>query len=537
MRRFACVLALACVVAVAPGSVSAGANPSLRQVVAQHLKAKWVSQGVQAWLNPPRAAGGAARAAEAGSSALGTNVDAASVNEDLLDGQSETAIAASASGRAMADWNDSTGFSFLQGNRLQASITGVGYSKDGGRSFTDLVGLQNPNPDQQWAGDPAMVSIDGGAHFIAGSLYFPSLMACGDGKPAQATVAIEVLTPTSTGVTMGKPVVVSKSGNVCQLFGPHPPPNVALLDKPFLSWDASSRTLVASFTRFFLDGSHSGQGEIDIARTHVPVNAEQVTSANFHTIAVWPEEPFDENSGAYPAIAPGGDTYVAWERNLDSNLFNGDGHIYEHIAMVPANATAPLRGGKHHPVVVTQGQVNATPVGGVRSLDGAVIAGYNRGLGNDFPRIAWNPVKDRVDVAWNDASLHPLGDIWVRSFSADLSAASLIGRANDDSDFTLHFLPALSVRSNGHICTSWYDRRRFGTTSARTDYFGECRAKPATQAPDFPITTGSTDWTNTSSLIIPNFGDYTDNTSVGTTTYYIWSDGRLGVPQPFVDHH
>jgi hypothetical protein len=264
MRRFACVLALACVVGAVSGSASAGAKLSLRQVVAQHLKAKWVSQGVQAWLNPPRAAGGTARAAAAGSPVLGSNVDAASVNEDLLDGQSETAIAASASGRVMADWNDSTGFSFLQGNRLQASLTGVGYSHDGGQSFTDLVGLQNPNPDQQWSGDPSMVSIDGGAHFIAGSLYFPSLLACGDGKPAQATVAIEVLTPTSTGVTMGKPVVVSKSGNVCQLFGPHPPPNVALLDKPFLSWDASSRTLVASFTRFFLDGSHSGQGEIDI---------------------------------------------------------------------------------------------------------------------------------------------------------------------------------------------------------------------------------------------------------------------------------
>ena len=49
------------------------------------------------------------------------------------------------------------------------------------------------------------------------------------------------------------------------------------------------------------------------------------------------------------------------------------------------------------------------------------------------------------------------------------------------------------------------------------------------------ITTGPTDWMNTSTLIIPNFGDYTDNATSGTTTYYTWSDGRLGVPQPFVD--
>ena len=95
----------------------------------------------------------------------------------------------------------------------------------------------------------------------------------------------------------------------------------------------------------------------------------------------------------------------------------------------------------------------------------------------------------------------------------------------------------MSVRSNGHICTSWYDRRRFGPDSAHTDYFGECRPSIGSNKADFQITTGATDWTNTSSLITPNFGDYTDNASAGTTTYYTWSDGRIGVPQPFTDHH
>ena len=186
--------------------------------------------------------------------------------------------------------------------------------------------------------------------------------------------------------------------------------------------------------------------------------------------------------------------------------------------------------------MITKGQINATPVGGVRSLDATVIAGYNRGTGNDFPRIAWNRVSGRVIVAWNDASLHPLGDVWLRSYSASLGNASAIAQVNDDSDFALHFLPAVSVRSNGHICTSWYDRRRFGPDSAHTDYFGECRPSIGANQADFRITTGATDWTNTSSLITPNFGDYTDNASVGTTTYYTWSDGRIGVPQPFTDH-
>ena len=111
----------------------------------------------------------------ASSLSFGSNVDAASTAEDLFAGQSETAIDASASGRVMAAWNDATGIAFPQGNRLQASITGVGYSKDGGASYTDLIGLRNPNPDQQWSGDPTVVSIDGGAHFVVGSLFLPSL--------------------------------------------------------------------------------------------------------------------------------------------------------------------------------------------------------------------------------------------------------------------------------------------------------------------------------------------------------------------------
>ncbi len=81
-------------------------------------------------------------------------------------------------------------------------------------------------------------------------------------------------------------------------------------------------------------------------------------------------------------------------------------------------------------------------------------------------------------------------------------------------------MPAVSVRGDGSIATSWYDRRRNGADSAQTEYFGEIRSSPASQARDFRITTGPTNWTNTSSFLIPNFGDYTDNASDGTTTYF-----------------
>src|ERR1700726_3858748 len=59
------------------------------------------------------------------------------------------------------------------------------------------------------------------------------------------------------------------------------------------------------------------------------------------------------------------------------------------------------------------------------------------------------------------------------------------------------------------------------------------------------ITNVASDWNADSSDIIPNFGDYTDNYVVarsfgppftGKIEYTAWSDGRLGVPQPFEAH-
>jgi hypothetical protein len=61
---------------------------------------------------------------------------------------------------------------------------------------------------------------------------------------------------------------------------------------------------------------------------------------------------------------------------------------------------------------------------------------------------------------------------------------------------------------------------------------------------DTRITSVASNWDNSTSDITPNFGDYTDNNIVttgtwpyvGSTLYVAWSDGRLGVPQPFEAH-
>jgi hypothetical protein len=551
----------------APAVSAARSGGALRAEVAKHLgDQRKLSAGAKMWLDgPPQPNEGQPRVRA--SIALGSNVDANDPNRDLVGGQSETAIAAqrTAAGKrlVLAGWNDASGF-VGSPTTTAGSLTGVGLSPDGGAHFVDLVGLPNNNVDQQWSGDPAIASLGDGSHFAVASLYFPSAQACTDGLPSQATVAVSIATVNAagTGATFTAPTVVARSGDICTIGTDSQPADLAELDKDWISYDPVSRRLAVSYTRFYLPpivcgpvtceptGPFSGNGQIETATATVPANPANLTAAAFaRPVAIWPEEPNCPagtpssptarcgafNQGAYVAVARGGVEYVSWERNLDSNTFNGDPYVYIHAARLAAWARTPSAGGPGHPVILSKGQPNGNTAGGVKGLNNTFIAGYSRGTGNDFPRIALLPNGTPV-VAWNDSSRHPLGDIYLRAASAALTTLSPIRKVNDDNSFALHFLPAVSVRADGTICTSWYDRRRSGPTSTLTDYFADCRTAAGTNGVDKRITTGSTDWAGTSSAINPNFGDYTDSATDGTRTYYTWSDGRLGIPQPFVDH-
>lgn len=497
------------------------------------IKLAYLSAGARAWFNEPQVSKGV-RTDGLARIAFGTNVDAANPNEDLAAGQAETAVAASGS-TVVTGWNDATGFLVQPSTDRRASLTGLGLSTDRGRHFRDLVGLRNNRPNQQWFGDPTVVAVSSRT-FIVGSLYFPStVIDCSAGHQARLQLAVEVLTLSATGAaTLGLPVVSADGGDVCPL---KLPPGLAIVDKPSLGYDKTTRTLVMSYTRFFFGiAGQSGAGQIEMVRAHLPNDPSSLTASDWSSpTTVWREERATTNEGAYVSVASNGDCYLSWERNVNSNLFNGDPFVYIHAARVRAGDVAPIVGGPAFPRVVTLGQRNSNGAGGVKSLDAVVIAGFNRGTGQDFPRIAVDPAAKAVIVVWNDASAHPLGDIWMRSLPLNLSITTSIRKVNDDNSFSLHFLPAVSVRTDGSVATSWYDRRLTGPDSSRTDYFGEVRRSPAWNATDFRISTGSTDWANTSTLSVPNFGDYTDNASTATTTYFSWTDGRIGVPQPFVD--
>jgi len=456
------------------------------------------------------------------------NVDAASTSEDLTGGQAETAIAAAGS-KVMAAWNDGTGFFVFPSTQLQASLTGVGFSRDGGATFTDLVGLPNNNPNQQWFGDPTVVAVDNGAFFIVGSLYQPVGSDCTQG-PVQSAIGVSVAKVTATGVAFSNPVIAASTGDACTTG------QTGLLDKDFMRYDPKTRTLAISYTDFTFTGF--GTGQIELVTAQVPLSPPTLSSANFSApVVVWPEELNVENEGAYPALIYNGSTgaddiFVAWERNWVTNQFNGDPYIYIHAAEVRAGAV--IAGDQTNPVIVTLGQANSNASGGVKSMDLEEIVGYSRGTGNDYPRIVVDPAIGRVVIVWNDASTHPLGDIFMRTYAQGLTKPSSIMTVNSDNSGSLHFLPAVCVLADGSLVTSWYDRRNYGPNSALTDYWGDIRPSPSAPANNFQITTVATNWLDTGSIISPNFGDYTDNACTGTQPYFTWSDGRLGVPQPFV---
>ena len=168
------------------------------------------------------------------------------------------------SGACWRAWNDASAFLQTDSTLPRGSGTGVGYSSDGGRHFRDLIGLPNANPDQEWVGDPSVIRIDG-SHFAVGSLDFPSFSACLDGCPAELTTAISIATVSGDGSTVhfGSPIMGPFAGNACDLFSARPNPDIALLDKPFLAYDAVSRTLALSYTRFGSSGT--GEGQIELA--------------------------------------------------------------------------------------------------------------------------------------------------------------------------------------------------------------------------------------------------------------------------------
>jgi hypothetical protein len=241
-----------------------------------------------------------------------------------------------------------------------------------------------------------------------------------------------------------------------------------------------------------------------------------------------------ENEGVYPGVdTASGDLYAGYEFNSPTNALNARCFrvpTEDVLLRVPASClvlkvVSPCAGPAERAAQK------------ITSLDVAEIPGYNRFPGNDFPRVAVDPMARTVSMVWNDAGANPLGNILLRSYA--LGTLAPVQRSPvriNASTNGLNFLPAVrNASATGKLAVSWYARSR--PTTAVTQVRAALELNPrltSTPRRDYVVTSVASNWDNVFSDITPNFGDYTDNYVSGGRLYVAWSDGRTGVPQPFM---
>jgi hypothetical protein len=537
------------------------------------------SSGAQMFCFGPQLQGGAAHGAQASSGASAPpNVDAATVSEDVspagvaAQGQSEVSIGA-VGPYVVEAWNDATGFvSACGAPSFKEELTGLGFSVNGGTSFTDLGGLPNPNCNKYlYDGDPSVVAYQVGGHdyFYISSLY-NSFNGLGLSKLALDACVVRGSGSTAA-LRCGKPVIAAISTQCLKvrLFPTGTGQFCSFLDKEYLAIDPAAGRLYMSYSDFPVTGNGGNPVEMSVCdlgnsgggtgpaggtpaapvcehgTPPVPVTPKLSVGKPYFTVAK-PDPTGCENEGAYPAVdVQTGNVYVGYEYNWASSLF------FTPCEGASTPVTDVLTGTPLHCLTLTTtaacplpAQRTAIPV---VSMEGVTPPGYNRFPASDFPRLAVSDRYQTVSMVWNDARLHPYGDILLQTFK--LSSLGPVQSQpvvlDQPHNAGLDFLPALrTATAAGLLDVSWYTRA--SVTTADTGVMAALDVSPlATATPgNTMITNVLSDWANNSSLIIPNFGDYTDAAVsvtgsapyLGNTLYIAWSDGRLGIPQPFEAH-
>jgi len=476
-------------------------------------------------------------------STFGSNVNAASPSEDVSPngtrayGQSEESVAASGP-YVVEAWNDSTGFFTAPCSSLtyKDQLTGFSFSSNSGKSFTDMGGLPNSACGTTvYSGDPSVETYQasGTTYFYISSLYE-------DFTTGQSYIAMDVCHVVSGSLTCGStPVIIAAGVNGCVSTTC----TSDFLDKDFMSIYPSHGRLYVSYDRFtaistpttFTSTSQVELAVCDLSSPGSPTCDPGSSTTPYLVVYSSASDPNGcEQEGAYPSVDRAtGDVYVAWEGNWPSEG-GCQTPATNDIAYIPASClTLPT-------TTCTNPLMKTVPI---TSMSGAFIPGYNRFPMNDFPRIAVSDRFGTVSIVWNDARYHPAGDILLQSWKlATLTPIQSTPAIVNRSQGGWHMLPALrGVDDDGDLEISFYQRS--SGTSSLTSYVAALNVSPlaTSTTAGTTVTTATTNWLNTSSDIIPNFGDYTDNyvtIGLGTDTdenniYAAWADGRIGEPQPF----
>jgi len=461
----------------------------------------------------------------------------------------------------------------LPGADVQGGGHRAGVLADGGKSFTDLGGLPNARCGKYlFDGDPSVAAYVAGGKtfFYIASLYDP---VTGLGPSDIAMDACEVTGAASApALSCGQPVIVGTSTQ-CQKIKISKTRFIkfcSFTDKEYVAVDPARGKLYVSYSDFVLRSGSGGDPELmsvcdlgtraggrgpaggtpaaplcEHGTPLVPAGKNFLVGRPYFTVA--PTDPHGcENEGSYPAVdIATGSVYVGYEYNWATNLgfpsCEGSDTPIENVLTVTPAKCLLLRA-----VSPCAGPAAAAGVP-IVSLDGTFVPGYNRFPTSDFPRLAVSDKFRTVSMVWNDTRVHPLGDILLQSFRLKSlrpvqSRPVMLDRPHNGG---LDMFPALrTANSDGLLDVSWYSRASVATSV--TSVLAAIGVSPrATATPgNIAITNVASDWDHDSSLIVPNFGDYIDASVgvtgswpyVGGTLYIAWSDGRLGIPQPFSAH-
>ncbi len=552
----------------------AAGNPFCKRLLDKRLLA---SSGAHMFCFGPQQGTGATRRPAAIGQAAGAprNVDAASFAEDVspagvqADGQSETSIAAS--GPFVAEeWNDATGFlSSCPAAMAKEELSGFGFSANGGRSFTDLGGLPNAQCTKDlYEGDPSVAAyrVGGSTYFYFSSL-FNSPTGLGLSKIAMDACKV-VGTGSRATLSCSQPIIVGNSTQ-CEkvMIGHRTARFCSFLDKDFMAIDPARGRLYVTYTDFLLNGgtqvelaacdlgnSSGGRGPAcgtpaapvcKNGTLPVPVSPKFFQGKPYFVVAK-PDPRGCENEGAYPAVDPAtGAVYAAFEYNIFTDQFppcNGAATPTADVMTRTPRSCLPLA-----TFAACSGPKARTSVP-ISSLNATPVLGYNRFASNDFPRLAVSDRYGTVSMVWNDTRHHPLGDILLQSFRlVSLRPVQAVPVVLDrPASGGVHMFPAVrTATAAGRLDVVWYSRTT--PTTANTSVDGVLGLNPLTTSSprsNIRVTNVTSNWLNSTSLIVPNFGDYIDAALtttgtppfVGKTLYVAWSDGRFSVPQPFEAH-
>lgn len=367
--------------------------------------------------------------------------------------QSETSIAVFGP-TVVVGWNDSSQVAST-GLMGLTSMTGYGFSTDGGATFND-AGLLAPAPGFVNIGDPAL-AVDSSGNFYFASLAVNNVFTSGGSR-----IAVARSTSTSPAVTFGTPTLLQG------LLGT----SSAFQDKELIAVDTSGGPFDGRVYVAWTEFANSSDS------TPRLLFARSTSTAPLAFAPPIPLTPADAlNHGGMPAVGPSGEVYVVWGRFI----FTGGAVTSESIRILKST-DGGVNFVNPDPADAAPNKTIASPTPAPDLLTTGGINIRTRGfpyIGVDTTPLG-SPTRGNVYVVYQadpDGAGPDLSDIFfTRSLDggATWSAPAIINKApavtdNPDTTTNDNWQPSIAVSpSNGEIAVTFYDRRN-DTTAADGD--------------------------------------------------------------------